>query len=232
MARLTLNNTRKTETKNEHIGKVLIFCEGYTEYNYFNYLCEYYNTNKKDKYSQVELIPVNTEGNASNVLNYADDFFEKDGNKEKYSNHEKHLVFDCDAPDNIQEVINNMKNSPNDYFLDYTCLVFETWLLMHYQEFSSETKYRKSKLYNMMCDILDVNKYTSKVKASEATIKKILASDGREKMKKAIVNAQELEKYYKDAGLYIFENIKDMNPSSSVHSLVERIIDEIDSYCK
>ena len=37
MARLKLTANRSIDTKPKHVGKVLLFCEGDTEKNYFDY---------------------------------------------------------------------------------------------------------------------------------------------------------------------------------------------------
>lgn len=54
---------------------------------------------------------INTEGNAMLVYKYAEEFLSDEEKQRKYDLYEKHLVFDCDAPANIQEVIDLMKNS-------------------------------------------------------------------------------------------------------------------------
>lgn len=231
MSKLTRNTKRETDVKKEHIGNLIIFCEGNTEYNYFNYFCEYIRTNTTDPYANIELIPINTKGNARKVFKYANDFLDIEGNSQKYSNFEKHLVFDCDAPKDIQDVINDMKSSLNNYHLDYTYYAFETWLVMHYYDLTPKSKYKNKKLRSLMKDILDTVDYTSTEKADEATIKKILASDGNEKVKKAIENAKTLAKHFEDEGNSIFDDVKAMNPSTNVHLIIERIMDEIEAYC-
>lgn len=107
--------------------------------------------------------------------------FEKEENASKYIYYEKHLVFDCDAPENIQQVITLMKDSGNDYILDYSNLLFETWLVMHFQNLEPEKDNSKRTIIKLMRDYLKVTKYTNKIKASKGTIGKILGSNGNEK---------------------------------------------------
>ncbi len=128
----------------ENAGKLLIFCEGSTEVNYLNYFGTYISYNCRKKYSNIVIKPINTEGNAMRVYNYAEEFLSTGNNSSKYLYYEKHLVFDCDAPNNIQEVICLMQSSPNEYILNYSCLLFETWLVMHFNEIEAGTKYKKS----------------------------------------------------------------------------------------
>ena len=75
----------------------------------------------------------------------------------KYLYYEKHLVFDCDAPDNIQEVITKMRKSDNGYILDYSNLLFETWLVMHFQNLKPEEDNGKVKIENL-CQTVDITK--------------------------------------------------------------------------
>ena len=133
MPRLVNGERTITNPKPENAGKLLIFCEGYTEYNYLDYFRQYINYNLRAKYSDVVIEPINAEGNAMHVYDFAEDFLRDDENARKYVYYEKHLVFDCDAPENIQEVITLMKHSDHQYILDYSNLLFETWLVMHFQ---------------------------------------------------------------------------------------------------
>lgn len=81
----------------------MIFCEGSTEYNYLSYFKSYLEHNLKVQYSNIVLEPINAEGNAMHVFNYAEDFLKDDANRRKYDLYEKHLVFDCDALDKVRK---------------------------------------------------------------------------------------------------------------------------------
>ena len=81
------------------------------------------------------------------------------------------MIFDCDAPSDIQDVITEMTKSENEYILDYSNLLFETWLVMHFKEIN-------------------------------------------------------------EAGKIYQHDIKDMNPSVSIHNLIERLLDEIVYLCR
>lgn len=108
---------------------------------------------------------------------------------------EKHLVFDCDSPKTIQDLILKMKESKHNYILDYSNLLFEIWLVMHFQDIKPTENYKKRKIYNLMKDFLKVAEYNSKVKADKGTIGIILGSDGNKKIRDAIENAKEIENY-------------------------------------
>ncbi len=231
MGRLVNGERKITKPIPEHAGKLLIFCEGSTEYNYMDYFKKYLENNKKIKYTDVVLEPINTEGNARHVFQYAEEFLADEQNARKYALYEKHLIFDCDAPDDIQEVISDMIGSSNVFILDYSNLVFETWLVMHFQEMTVDSRKTKSQVYSTMRDYLKVENYGSKEKAATGTIAALLGSDGDEKIRAAIVNAKELEIYWKEERKNYQKDIETMNPSVSIHSLVERLLDEIEYLC-
>lgn len=231
MPRLVNGERRITNPKPENAGKLLIFCEGHTEYNYLDYFRNYINNNLRAKYSDIVIEPINAEGNAMHVYNYAEEFLGKNENASKYMHYEKHLVFDCDAPENIQEVIALMKDSENNYMLDYSNLLFETWLVMHFQNLEPDKNNSKRAILKLMRDYLDVTKYTKKMKASKGTIGKILGSNGNEKIRAAIENAKFLEKHWKDAGKDIDKDVAQMNPAVDIYKLIERLLDEIVYLC-
>lgn len=223
MARLNPLVRRAEGTKNQFLGKLIIFCEGKTEYNYFNHFARIINGNRNNKYSHIRIEPINTEGNSRHVLNYAESFFEEGSNSSYYSTYEKYLVFDCDAPVDIQTVINEMRSAQNPYELLLTNILFETWLLMHFEVV--ESRLSKFQTYRRIIDALRVDKYKSREKASEGIIRKAIGNG--DNVKFAIQNAKKLEKKYKEENLKIDNNIVNMNPFTLVHTLVEKILLEI-----
>ena len=231
MPRLVNGERKITNPRPENAGKLLIFCEGHTEYNYLDYFRSYIDNNLRAKFSDIVIEPINAEGNAMHVYNYAEEFLETDENASKYLHYEKHLVFDCDAPENIQEVIALMKDSENDYILDYSNLLFETWLVMHFQNLEPGKDNSKRAILKLMRDYLDVTKYTKKMKASKGTIGKILGSNGNEKIRAAIENAKLLEKHWIDSGKDMDKDITQMNPAVDIYKLIERLLDEIVYLC-
>ena len=231
MPRLVNGERKITNPRPENAGKLLIFCEGHTEYNYLDYFRSYIDNNLRAKFSDIVIEPINAEGNAMHVYNYAEEFLETDENASKYLHYEKHLVFDCDAPENIQEVIALMKDSENDYILDYSNLLFETWLVMYFQNLEPGKDNSKRAILKLMRDYLDVTKYTKKMKASKGTIGKILGSNGNEKIRAAIENAKLLEKHWKDTGKDMDKDITQMNPAVDIYKLIERLLDEIVYLC-
>lgn len=232
MPRLENGERIITNPKPENAGKLLIFCEGHTEYNYLDYFKQYLDNNIRAKYSDIVIEPINAEGDAMHVYNYAEEFLSDDENASKYLHYEKHLVFDCDAPQNIQDVIKLMMESENKYILDYSNLLFETWLVMHFQNIEPQGKNDKRTIIGLMRDYLDVPKYTTKIKAEKGTIGKILGSNGNEKIRAAIENAKELEQYWETEEKYMDKDIIRMNPSVNIYKLTERLLDEIVYLCK
>lgn len=63
----TLLRQREIEQKELYIGKILIFCEGYTEKNYF----EFFKKLIKDKFSNIVIETETVGSNARAVYNYA-----------------------------------------------------------------------------------------------------------------------------------------------------------------
>lgn len=222
MARLKPNNKRSVETKEVYLGKVILFCEGKTEYNYFNHFAKILND--KSKYSHIDIKLEQIGSDAKAVLDEAEKFLCK--NAKDYCFYDKYLVFDCDAPDNIQNVLNDMINSDNNYELLFSNLVFETWLVMHFEELKNPIT--KDKTYRKMANFLStnrkhVNKYGSKQKASEGTIRKVL--DNVDNVKNAIKNAYELENNFRNFD--IKKDVKNMNPYTTIHKFIEKVLLEI-----
>ena len=231
MGRLVNEKRIIKKLKPENAGNLLVFCEGNTEYNYLNFFKDYLEKRLTVPYSNMVIEPINTSGNAMHVYRYAEDFLNIDVNRRKYALYEKHLVFDCDAPVNIQDVIDLMINSDNEYILDYSNLLFETWLLMHFQRIDILDIVDKRSIINQIRNHLDVLEYNSKVKASKGMIAKILGNDGNAKVRNAIENAKHLEEFWKKEKYKMEHDIKKMNPSVMIYELIERLLDEIDYFC-
>ncbi len=152
MPRLVNGERQITNPKPENAGKLLIFCEGYTEYNYLDYFKQYLD---------------------------------------------------------------------NNYILDYSNLLFETWLVMHFQNVEPGQDNSKRAIIKLMREYLDVTRYTSQIKAAKGTIGKILGSNGNEKIRAAIENAKVLEEYWKMEGKDMDNHIVEMNPVVEIYKLVE-----------
>ena len=74
----------------------------------------------------------------------------------RYSDHKRYLIFDCDAPKNIQEVINNAIGSEYKFNLLISNHFFETWLLMHFEDVCE--KLTKKRLMNIFLLIIKKQK--------------------------------------------------------------------------
>lgn len=214
MPRMILS-PRQMDTIDLHIGHVLIFCEGFTEENYFNF----FKRQIGDKYANIEIEVENAKSNARAVLNYANKFFEDSENISKYKNYEKYLVFDCDAPDDILNVIDEAEKSEYNYILLVSSLLFEDWLLMHLEEIE-EGELRKTKIAAKLTSQLDLDDY-EKHKDDEGIIAKILV--GNQNVEKAILNAKSLRSRYEDKGYDMKHIISKYLPYSKVDILVEQL---------
>ena len=208
MGRTVLSSQRLSNTMRTNIGRILIFCEGKTEKYYFNYFAEIIN---KNKYNNIEVILESANGNAQAVLNYADEFMDDETNVQKFRDYSKYLVFDCDAPQDIQSVILNAQK----YQLLISNYLFETWLLMHFEEVTEEVSRRQ--IYRRLSAHLN-NTYK---KGQKGKTREIISNGNIEA---AIDNARRLDEKYKKEGKNIFMNIKEMNPFTSVYELVEQFM--------
>jgi hypothetical protein len=224
MARLNLNIPRTEETKNPNLGRVVVFCEGSTETNYFSYFASIVEGNK-NKYSHLDIVPVNAEGNAQAVLNFANEYVSVDKNDRYLKHYKKYLVFDCDSPDDIQRVIRDMK-SVNRYELLPSNLLFETWLLMHFEEI--DTPLRKRVTYIKMKEALHLEQYGSAEKSSMGIIRQIIGDGASVRL--AIENAKKMQKKWDDLDYTIEVNILEINPYTAVYTLVEDILLELQKH--
>lgn len=216
MGRTRLSQKRLSEIKKVNIGHIVVFCEGNTEKYYFDYFAKILN---KNKYTNIEVVLKSANGNAQGVLNYANDFLSDEKNNQKFANYKKYLVFDCDAPENIQAVI--LSAAVKNYELLVSNYMFETWLLMHFEDV--EKKLSKRETYKRLTSHLN-DKYKKGFKGKTCEI----IQNGS--IEKAIENAKLLEKKYNDNKKNILTNINDMNPYSNVYKLIEQFMAEISAY--
>ncbi len=211
MSRTVLSSQRLSETKDTNIGRIIIFCEGETEQYYFEYFSDII---KKNKYTDVKVVVETASGDAQRVLNYANEFMSKDDNNKSFSNYDKYLVFDCDAPKDIQSVI----LAASDYKLLVSNYLFEVWLLMYFEDV--KTKLSRKKIYERLSSHLN----SDYEKGDKGTIREIIQNGDVEK---AIDNARDLEENYTTKGENILTNIKSMNPFTNVYELIEKFMVEI-----
>lgn len=214
MGRTQLSPQRLSETKKTNIGRIIIFCEGKTEKYYFDYFAEII---KKNKYTDVEVILETANGNAQTVLNCANRFMADEEHNQKFHTYGKYLAFDCDDPPDIQAVV----LAATGYELLISNHLFETWLLMHFEDV--EEKISKREIYKRLSSHL----HDAYSKGHKGKTREIVQNGNIEK---AIDNARALEKQYAAEGKSIFTNIKDMNPFTSVYKLIEQFMVEISEY--
>lgn len=160
-----------------------------------------------------------------NVYKYAEEFLEEEENAKRYKDFDKYLIFDCDDPKNIEDVIQKMLDSEHGYKLLLTNLLFEVWLLMHFEVV--DTKLGKRVIYKKMADYLGCLEYNSKEKANEGNIRKIIGDS--KNVKNSIINAKNLEREYNGKCDELVKNIKTLNPYTKMHSFIEKVLYEIDN---
>lgn len=217
MPRINFNQERRVAFKEKNIGHLILYCEGYTEKMYFEFFRSIIH---KSRFDEIQVEVITAGGNSSRVLNYAVEHLTEEENNRKYSNYTKYLVFDCDAPDNIQEVIQSINVNPINFNMLLSNSMFEVWLLMHFEELTSHLT--RSELFFKLNEHLG-SKYS---KANEGIIRGIMHLGSVEK---AILNAEALEKQYKTKELTICENILEMKPYTTVHHLIKKFISKINS---
>lgn len=219
---INLSQERKISHKKQFLGKVIIFCEGTTEFNYFNYFKVKLDS-KKNKYINLELEPIDVAGGgAINILNKVNEFLENPINH-KYQYHEKVIVFDLDDPKKRELMIKTlieMSKSDYGFTLLYSYKSFEVWLLMHLLEVTLPMT--KRQLKEKIREQLNITRY---IKSSKGMISKILHDESN--VKNAIENAKNLDKKYRDDNLKIISSYKEMNPFTNVHKLVEEILENL-----
>ena len=215
MARTILSSSRLAETRDPNLGKIIICCEGDTEKYYFDYFVEIIEKEKKaGKYTDIHIETESANGNARRVFKYANEYLSNDDNSRRFGLYAKYLTFDCDAPQDIQNVIMDARDH-GGYVLLLTNHLFETWLLMHFEDVND--KITKASTYAHLSSHL----HTKYQKSRKGLIREILANGSVER---AIENAACLDKKYASDGLSIYANIKEMNPYSTVYALVERFM--------
>lgn len=210
MARTMLSSTRKHDFEEPNIGQIIIFCEGETEEYYFDYFAEII----RNKYNHIIVETQTVGSDAQAVLDYADKFIGDVNNNRKYKDCDKYLVFDCDAPTNIQEIVNKTRGS--DYILLVTNYSFETWLLMYFEEVNVARK--------NFATIQELEKFLHDErykKGSKGKVREIIQNGDFER---ASDNADRLMKTYSDSGLTIYSDIDKMNPYTNVHELVKQFM--------
>lgn len=212
MGRTVLSPARQKNMRNINIGRIILFCEGLTEKLYFEYFSEII---EKSKFDDINIQIESADGNASRVLKFAEEYMTNEDNNRKYSNYKKYLVFDCDAPPNIQKVINRMNLSLIQFELLVSNYLFETWLLMHFEDVTE--KITKREAYKRLSKHL-VSDYK---KASAGIIREILQNGNIEY---AMQNAERLAIKYKSEGINVCNEIVKMNPFTNVNVLVEQLL--------
>lgn len=213
MARTILSPQRFSEMIPLNIGHVILFCEGPTEKYYFDYFADILNSKK---YNDMRVVTESADGNAQQVLNFAQNYMANEDNQLKYGGYDQYLVFDCDAPSTIQRVIQDAK----EYELLVSNLFFETWLLMHFEDLEPTSNLKKRKTFEHLSNHLS----SPYKKANRGIIRQILQNGNIES---AIENAKQLECFYEDANLKVESDIKKMNPYSSVYRFVETLLFEV-----
>jgi hypothetical protein len=214
MSRIQLGPQREVATRELNIGRILIFCEGKTEKCYFEYYKELIDKNNRqtaNKYNIVEIVLIAAGGNAKTVLNKADEFLGEESNCQKYNVYGKYLVFDCDDPPNIQEVIKMAQK----YELLISNYSFEIWLLMYFEEVTK--KLSKSSVIDRLTQWLN-REYK---KGDKGTVSEIIRNGNAVN---AIDNAKRLELKYEEQGKTVKADIVEMNPYTSVYRFIEPLL--------
>lgn len=215
MARTRLSPQRLVETKALNIGRIIIFCEGQTEAYYYNYFSKIL---EKNKFTDIHVLIEPAKGNARTVLNYANEFLGKEENNRKYAIYGKYLAFDCDDPPDIQGVIADSQLGMHHYVLLITNTLFETWLLMHFENVDKPMGNKAIE------DRLAVYLKRPYKKADLGCIRSIVQNGD---LAKAIDHAKALAVRYREEGKSILKNVDEMNPYTNVYRLIEQFMIEI-----
>lgn len=212
MSRLNICETRKINTIEPYLGKVIVFCEGQTEEAYIQY---FINKFENKRYFDVTVKNILIGGNSKAVYKHAKSFLANPSNNLRYGlDFKKYLIFDCDAPDNIEEVIKEIENN-KQFDMLLTNSIFEVWLLMHFEKVVTSLSYNT--IYARLKDYIG-NYYN---KGSYDDIRLIIEEGS---VDLAIKNSKELEEKYQKQNKAIPQDIKQMNPYSNVYQLIEQFV--------
>ena len=215
MPRIQLDEPRRAAFKEEYLGRMIIYCEGQTEKEYFDFFASII---EKSKFDDIQVVIETASGNASQVYKYAQRHLENEENNRKYMNYKKYLVFDCDAPEHVQEIIQRASQSCEQFELLLSNAMFEVWLLMHFERV--EESWSKVELLNRLSGYLH-HEYK---KASAGVVREILSKGD---VNLAIENGLALCEAYAIEGKHVTQNIESMNPYTNVHLLVEQFAGRI-----
>lgn len=114
-----------------------------------------------------------------------------------------------------------MRKSPNNYRLVPTNLLFELWLVMHFQEINAPLT--KAQTYKALARHLNIEYYGSSGDKNNSGFIRCVTTNGD--IGRAISNAARLVKDQEVA-----ENldcISSLNPVTYVHQIIEKLCDEI-----
>lgn len=223
MARLDLTKPRSIDTVDLHLGRVLLFCEGLTECNYFNHFSVIIR-NAGNKFASIELVCVPANGNARAVLDYAETYLSHPDHIIRYREFETFLVFDCDSPTDIESVLEQALRD-NKYGLLLTNKSFETWLLMHFEHPQPGGSPSNRTIRTALARNLDRRSFGKREKSSPGLIRKIIG-DGSS-VHFAIENAERLrESYFPDGENMdrLTAEIRETDPYTRVDILMKRIL--------
>ncbi|WP_017293632.1 RloB family protein [Geminocystis herdmanii] len=208
--------SRKNINKRKPNKTFLIICEGETEKKYF----DIFKTFASDKNILIEVKLGNKKSGAVGITVVKTAIDLKD---EYYNDDEVWCVFDRDAKkennnqQNFNQAIEFAYN--NQINLAISNDAFELWFLLHYEYYCSET--HRSNLNKLLTDRLG-----KKYEKNDDIYNQL-----EDKQENAIKNAKKLwfshckEKEYDSDNLSVYEQnkIHNMNPSTTVYQLVEKL---------
>ena len=130
------------------------------------------------------------------------------------------MIFDCDAPQRIENVLNLMvTDQDTSTFIPLpTYFMFENWLLFHYGD---SNQYIKVELELQLSAQLGYEYKKNSVTVIESIIGDLTP------VEKAVSISKTIADNYNRSGKNYIQDIKSMNPFSLVHILVEKIITQL-----
>lgn len=215
------HNLHKDYTKiPEHIGHRVFFCEGTTEYNYIKAFADILN--KHTAITDIQIVLDDVGSNSRAVLKYAEKQLSDPQLHRKYAGYTPCLIFDCDAPADIQSVISDAVSSEYSYTIYLSNLIFETWLLMFYEDI--DVSLSKKAVYTKLQDYLHLDKEWDKYKSDYGKIQQILKTGDPYG---AFRCASRLQNRYEDLDLTWQTDITLMNPFTNMHEITKLFFNEL-----
>lgn len=188
-----------------------IYCEGDTEYYYFQHLRSLL------RFNNLNIIPIKTKEAQIQLINIVEKRIIQDGTNFD-SNDSIWCVIDVEENKQIWEStitkINQFQDNKNKFVI-ISNPSFEVWLLSFFKY--STKRYSNLEICDKLAKLLGVRNYSREVKGKNIT----KYMDYFKDLDKAIINSEQLIKYHREQGRGVLEY--ESNPLTQIQLIIERL---------